>query len=61
MRMFEFECFNFLMAQKCAERYSWFEINLSGCGGQCQPLTPGGSNIGINKIFLCVVPPTWPP
>ena len=41
--------------------YSWFAINLSGCGTQCQPPTPAGSDNGTNKIFLCVVPPTWPP
>ena len=40
---------------------SWFAINLSGCGGQCQTPTPTESDNGINKIFLCVVPPTWPP
>ena len=40
---------------------SWFAISLSGCGGQCQPPTPAGSDNGINNIFLCVVPPTWPP
>ena len=40
---------------------SWFAINLSGCGTQCQPPTPAGSDNGTNKIFLCVVPPTWPP
>ena len=41
--------------------YSWFVINLSGCGGQCQPPTLAGSDNEINNIFLCVVPPTWPP
>ena len=41
--------------------YSWFAINLSGCGTQCQPPTPAGSDNGTNKIFLCVVPPIWPP
>ena len=35
---------------------SWFAISLLGCGGQCQPPTPAGSNNGINDIFLCVVP-----
>ena len=40
---------------------SWFAINLLGCGTQCQPPTPAGSDNGTNKIFLCVVPPTWPP
>ena len=36
-------------------------MSFSGCGGQCQPPTPAGSNNGINNIFLFVVPPTWPP
>ena len=40
---------------------TWFAINLSGCGTQCQPPTPAGCDNGTNKIFLCVVPPTWPP
>ena len=35
---------------------SWFAINLSGYGGQCQPPTPAGSDNGINNIFLYVVP-----
>ena len=43
------------------QHYSWFAINLSGYGEQCQPPTPAGSDNGINNIFLCVVPPTWPP
>ena len=42
-------------------QYSWFVINLLGCGGQYQPPTPAGSESGINNIFLCVVPSTWPP
>ena len=41
--------------------YSYFAINLLGCGGQCQPRTPAGSGNGINNMFLCVVPPTWLP
>ena len=32
--------------------YSWFAINLSGCGKQCQPPTPAGSDNGTNNIFL---------
>ena len=40
---------------------SRFAINLSGYGGQCQPPTSAGSDNGINNIFFCVVPPTWPP
>ena len=39
--------------------YSWFAINHSECGGQCQPPTPAGSDNGINNIFFCFVPPTW--
>ena len=33
-------------------RYSWFGINFSGCGGQCQPLTLAGPDNGINNIFF---------
>ena len=36
-------------------------ISAWGCGGQCQPPTPAGSDNGINNIFFCVVPSTWPP
>ena len=31
---------------------SWFAINLSGCGTQCQPPTPAGSDNGTNKLFF---------
>ena len=41
--------------------YSWFAINLSGCSGQCQPPKPAGYDNGINNMFFCAVPPTWPP
>ena len=44
-----------------SKSYSWFAINLSGCGRQCQPPTPAGSNNGTNNIFFCVIPPIWPP
>ena len=47
--------------QSASIYYSWFTINPSGYGGQCQPPTPAESDNGINNIFLCVVPPTWPP
>ena len=41
--------------------YSWFAINLWGCGRQCQPSAPTGPNNGTNNIFACVIPWTWPP
>ena len=40
--------------------YSWFAINLWGCGSQCQLPTPAGTDSVTNNIFFCVVPPTWP-
>ena len=36
--------------------------SILGCGGQCQPPTPAGFDIGFNNLHIpCVVPPTWPP
>ena len=63
-KQFSFNCFvkyNLHAHIRSFSSNSWFAISLSGYGGQCQPPTPAGSNNGINDIFFCVIPPTWPP
>ena len=54
-------CIRYLNNTLPTLKNSCFAINLWGCGRQCQPPTPAGSNNETNNIFFCVIPPIWLP